>query len=225
MNDYLQNERLDEPGAVKQRLARYFSELQQGSSLLQKRFGKLETIAVTVVAIRLYPAMGIANFRRNPEFKAVYYIFYEMLRQKLAQEKALLEMRQYKNIFMLVFEAGSKQQKEVIKLLRSLYRFWQWIDLALASCGKDLRVTAAMAVDYGRTHFTRETEDTSKYVWLGDVLERADILCNNAAAAPYPDLLISQAVYQELDIKAQELFPKAYYINHIACYGCDLQTL
>lgn len=202
----------------------YFSELDRGAGLLQKKFGNLELATIAVIAVRLYPLKGIANFRRNPEFKAAYYIFSDMLGRSLQKEEFLLEYLQNSNILKIIF-SDSGELSHVMVIMNRIKTLLRYINLSLIEEGQALSLAGAVGIDYGATHFSRNCGGLSKFLWLGDVLERAEVLCNNASRSLFPDFLVTHAVYCRLTKEKKIFFHKAYYINHIACYGGSLENM
>lgn len=224
MNNYISSNNTLKYDSIRRKIITYSYESQQGKSLLQKRFGNLKTIHIIAVCVRLYPAKDITNFRRNPAFKIAFYIYYDMLENLLEAKKAVLEICQHKNLLTIILaEPDTNIQLHTIELINKLYDLFKSINTALSECEEPL-LQIAISADCGYTHFST-SDNTKKNLWLGDVLERAEILCNNANNDHYPNLLISHAIYQQLTKIEQEYFTKAYYINHIACYGCSAQNI
>lgn len=201
-------------------LNQQLAEIQAKHILPGNSLEKLQTRAVVVMAIRLFPTSGIANLRRNPSFMLEYALFFESLIQLLKTKALQFHPQQHSNNLFIVFPTEHPHELSTIyQLTAAILNLAEKLNLEFEKLSIP-KLKTVFALDYGSINYI--FQDTLNILWLGDTLDRAEILANHASVDIFPPLLVSHSVYEQLPSEEQELFPKAYYIHHIACYGKNL---
>lgn len=178
---------------------------------------------ITVLALRLAPSKGPVNFRRNPFFTVEFYTYMEECRKLLENMNNFLELKQHANVIFFIFETPQGRGiQEIYRLIQYFQQLLEEINQPLDQI-KAPHLKLGMALDYGNSPVMNHSQ--LGLLRFGDVRARTGILVNNSPLQNLPHLLVTHAVYKLLTPAQQEALTKAYYINHIACYGQELPSL
>ncbi|MDO4178605.1 MAG: hypothetical protein Q4D21_05375 [Phascolarctobacterium sp.] len=169
-----------------------------------------------IMAIRLYPSKGSTNYRRNVVFNLEFQLFKKEFIELLHKNRMKFDCHHHSNILFFIFPLDSQDIVSIYELTSLTKQLVSEINLNPLKLHIPC-LNFAISLDLDAISFFDGNNLTQ--FWLYDFIDRTQILVKHANTDIYPSLLITYNFYQCLDSVLQNDFPKAYYINHIACHG------